>query len=234
MPPYQVPKEIEYIFDHPGLSWSADDRDRVKIWLHRDPQYPILLRVAVLNGARTAMDAEDFWSEFCLRRLDGVINSYDPDGPKAVRFWLYHGAAARGYLLTCYQRECWKYARREDRRTAMTVPVPVDQPRQDMELPEFELPDLSHLGNPEEAAQVQAFFDLLLDALANLKTKNVNHYIVFIEHRLNDRRIEDIAYAYGLRENTVSQYNRRAGQNIVRWFRANHPDFGDWASEFGN
>lgn len=92
------PPDIAVIFNKPGRTWSVAERDRLVGWLFEEPQLRCLLVIALrhLGPAATSEDAEDVLIELCIRRLNAVINSYDPS--KGTRFW--------AYLVLCFTRFC--------------------------------------------------------------------------------------------------------------------------------
>lgn len=92
------PPDIERILAGPGRGWTAAERGRVKEWLYDARPLEFLLVFALRHLGREAApeDAEDAWGNFFVKRLDAVINLFDP--ARGRGFW--------NYLLFCFERFC--------------------------------------------------------------------------------------------------------------------------------
>ena len=137
------PPDIERIFDAPGREWRPEERIRVCAWLFEDRQLRYLLVFASrhLGHGATAEDAENAWGEFCLKRLDSVINSYDP--AKGLRFW--------EYLLFCFKQFCWDEGEKIRKRRQREEPLIERVETEEGEFTELQIVDGDPKSNPEEA-----------------------------------------------------------------------------------
>jgi RNA polymerase sigma factor (sigma-70 family) len=78
--PERRPVRPSEILMRPGASWTPDEREMVCAWLLEVPRYCQLLAKAkcCLGHQATPEDAEDAVSEFLLKKLNGIMDRFDP------------------------------------------------------------------------------------------------------------------------------------------------------------
>lgn len=120
-----IPPEIEKIFEKPGRDWTPNDRTRVRDWLWQipqevpetvweAPQLGALLRFTFYQLRKfvkklTSEDAEDMCLEFFTKRIDSVMDTYDPT---KGTFWTYLLQCLRWFCLD-EKKKVWKHQQRE-------------------------------------------------------------------------------------------------------------------------
>jgi RNA polymerase sigma-70 factor (ECF subfamily) len=139
------PPDIKRIFDKPGRCWTPDERVRVWEWLFEDAQLRYLLVFARrhLGGEATAEDAEEAWGNFCVKRLNPVIDNYDP--AKGLRFW--------DYLQFDFKRFCWDEGERNRKRRRREEPLEPQIETEEGEFIEREFADDDENVAPQEALE---------------------------------------------------------------------------------
>lgn len=195
------PPDIERIFDKPGRDWTPEEHIRVKVWLHEDLQLRYLLTFALrhLGHQATTEDAEDAWGEFFVRRLDAVIDNYDPT--RGRRFW--------SYLLLSFMRHCWdegERIRRERQRVRSVDKVIEDEKG---ERPLLVFVDEGPNADPEEAAERAAFLEALNGCLGRLRLGNSWHWKVFMLREIEELSEKETAKALGVPQGSVKGWLRR-------------------------
>lgn len=200
------PPDIARIFDKPGREWTEDERTRVKEWLNSPPQifYLWLLALRHLGSGATMEEAEDAWSEFCVKELDRVIDSYKPGIEGGLRFW--------GYLEFCFKRFCWKEGKKIRKRRKHEIQLELTVETDDGETIEIEIVDIRSLS-PEEK--------LLLDERRLLVQRCINklppeHREVILMHYFEELSVSEIAVVLGTSVSNVKVRLHRARQKIAR------------------
>ena len=142
---------ISKVFEKPGADWSAIERRKIIQWLFEEEQLRYLLQFCFfhLGSLATIEDAEDAWSEFCTRRLIGVIDSYDPT--KGRRFW--------NYLLFCLERECKHSMRKMIKEESKKLPIDVRLHTDEGDFEFIILPPYEE--NPASRLELQEFLQKL-------------------------------------------------------------------------
>ena len=191
------PLELVPTFGKPGKRWTPEERVRVTIWLNTPPQLRALLGFAAVNlgYGTTAEDAEDTWMEFCVGRLDAVIDSCDPS----------RGRAFPSYMLLCLARYYWREgARVRERGRAEQSIETVDDEGTPIEL---DFPDPS--SDPDLIQQHLELMDCMEDMPPTYREVVVRHHFV-------GQSVAEIAADIGISETNVKQRLHRGRL----WLRA--------------
>ena len=195
-----IPGDIEDIFDKPGRDWTPEERVKVVVWLNSNPQLQYLRLVASrrLGSKSKPEDAEDAWHEFCVKRLNRVIDNYDP--AEGRRFW--------DYLLYCFRRFCDPKREKIERRTEVQLPV-----SEDGEL-EFEFADQNEdvERSAEQNEQRLHILRCVNKLPADLReVVNLRHFM--------ELSVKETAKTLGISEALVKQRAFRAREKLRRWLR---------------
>lgn len=197
-----VPGDIDSIFDEPGASWTPDERLRVVIWLNSKPQLDFLCFQALLHLGFRAQpeDAEDAWNDYCVKRLNRVIDRYNP--AYGCRFW--------NYLLRCFRRFCHDEGRKIGPRPIIEIDAVVGTPL------EFEFTNQDEHGDVERAAE-QEEKRLAMRACVNKLKKEFRDVVVLRDFQ--EMSIREVAREIGVSESLIKMRHSRALLMLAKCLR---------------
>lgn len=203
------PPDIERIFDKPGREWTEDERNRVKEWLNSPPQifYLRLLALRHLGRGATIEDAEDAWSEFNVKELDRVIDSYEPGIEGGLRFW--------AYLELCLKRFCWKEGKRIREHRSHESPLESQVEIEAGETIEFEIKDI-HTLSPEDQLLLKERVRILQQCLNKLSGEDRR---VILMHHIDELSFSKIAESLGGSSGALKTRCCRARQEMALCLR---------------
>jgi RNA polymerase sigma factor (sigma-70 family) len=201
-----VVAEVDRIFDKPGREWSDEEYNRVCEWLFNNRQLQQLLAYAliILGDGATAENAEDAWSEFCVRRLSMIAHfHYDPG--RGLRFW--------EYLLFCFKNFCQTNGEELRKRWRREQPI-VLYPRQEGGIIEFKLSDSA--TSSHEALEQAETMRCLQESINKLDHK---YRDVLIKHYFEEKPIKELAEELDISLSTVKVRLYRARRMLKERIR---------------
>jgi RNA polymerase sigma factor (sigma-70 family) len=197
--------DIQRIFDKPGRDWTPEERIRVKVWLHEDQQLGYLLRFALrhLGHEATPEDAEDAWGDFYAKRLDAVINNYDP--AEGRRFW--------NWLLFCFERFCHRKGQEIRRQHSREAPLKKQTAGEEGERIELELVNEVPGVDPQAVLQEQRLA-VRRSVWKCMSELTPSYHIVVVMHYFEEKSVAEIVEELDISESNVKVRLYRARQQL--------------------